>query len=444
MDGWVLQLTDVGLALHLVSRSQFSQSGVFCRVGPALPVACARAQTCTCACAHICQKIALKLHEKHWSASLQKACITAFRIPCARRHPFSHCLHWHPRTPLQLAPPHALHLRVRQGTPDWLAPELMLQHHPATEKCDIWSLGIVLWEVVRGEQPTRRLLTPIRWAPTCCQALHASQCRPALGVRMSMQDCNLLGGCWRGWVWRVMLAFRARQRKLAGARMGHFACVCCQRQADVPVVRTAQAQSRLKACMGCRVPEECPPEVAELIDDCLQPDPKARPTAKEVVKRIQRIHLSSSPQPKPNSRNRCGSVREDVGVCAWGRGHLGWAWGGAAVRMAVHVPARRVNATPLMCEKGGGGRVCVGGMQRCKGTCMAACSLAYSYGNLRMGMSKFQQHHLARVLMPLHVHICKRLYTNTLRVHWIAFQRQLRLSSSCPPLWCSLCLVGDV
>lgn len=38
---------------------------------------------------------------------------------------------------------------------------------------------------------------------------------------------------------------------------------------------------------GCRVPEECPAAIAQLVSDCLKHDPLQRPNARNVVMRIR-------------------------------------------------------------------------------------------------------------------------------------------------------------
>jgi serine/threonine protein kinase len=56
------------------------------------------------------------------------------------------------------------------------------------------------------------------------------------------------------------------------------------------------------------VPEEVPAEVAELMNECLDPDPKNRPSAKQIYDR-----LAATPGPAPRQRSHpsqpSGSVR---------------------------------------------------------------------------------------------------------------------------------------
>jgi serine/threonine protein kinase len=38
------------------------------------------------------------------------------------------------------------------GTPEWMAPEL-IRNEPVTEKCDIFSLGVIMWELCTLSRP---------------------------------------------------------------------------------------------------------------------------------------------------------------------------------------------------------------------------------------------------------------------------------------------------
>ncbi len=50
------------------------------------------------------------------------------------------------------------------GTFDWAAPELILESK-VSPKVDIFSFGVVLWELVTGERPRRRAYRPVRVFP---------------------------------------------------------------------------------------------------------------------------------------------------------------------------------------------------------------------------------------------------------------------------------------
>jgi len=38
------------------------------------------------------------------------------------------------------------------GTPEWMAPEL-LRNEPFTEKCDVFSFGVIMWELCTLKRP---------------------------------------------------------------------------------------------------------------------------------------------------------------------------------------------------------------------------------------------------------------------------------------------------
>ncbi|XP_071685640.1 uncharacterized protein [Rutidosis leptorrhynchoides] len=45
-----------------------------------------------------------------------------------------------------------LHTKSGKGTPQWMAPEV-LRNEQADEKCDVYSYGVVLWEIITGKIP---------------------------------------------------------------------------------------------------------------------------------------------------------------------------------------------------------------------------------------------------------------------------------------------------
>ena len=48
----------------------------------------------------------------------------------------------------------------------------------------------------------------------------------------------------------------------------------------------------------CSVPDECPEEVAQLIDACMLEDPEQRPSALDIIQAITAIPVTQRPQPQ--------------------------------------------------------------------------------------------------------------------------------------------------
>jgi serine/threonine protein kinase len=49
---------------------------------------------------------------------------------------------------------------VDVGTYDWCAPEIIL-YQQATVKSDIFSYGVVMWEIITGKPPSRGRITDV-------------------------------------------------------------------------------------------------------------------------------------------------------------------------------------------------------------------------------------------------------------------------------------------
>ncbi|KAH0461750.1 hypothetical protein IEQ34_009325 [Dendrobium chrysotoxum] len=73
------------------------------------------------------------------------------------------------------------------GTYRWMAPE-MIQHRPYTQKVDVYSFGIVLWELITGMLPFQNM-TAVQAAfavvNKCARPIIPSECPPALGEIMT-------------------------------------------------------------------------------------------------------------------------------------------------------------------------------------------------------------------------------------------------------------------
>ena len=78
---------------------------------------------------------------------------------------------WPAATPPHNTPPPP-NTNAQLGTWQWAAPEILLAQR-ATEKSDIFSFGVVLWEVATGQRPERGLLREIRAPEECPEGVKA-------------------------------------------------------------------------------------------------------------------------------------------------------------------------------------------------------------------------------------------------------------------------------
>jgi serine/threonine protein kinase len=77
-----------------------------------------------------------------------------------------------------------------KGTAQWMAPELLL-NQPYTEKCDVYSFGIVLWELLTRQEPFPEFDNFEDFKKAVCEQHRRPSIPPNIpsGLKMLIQDC---------------------------------------------------------------------------------------------------------------------------------------------------------------------------------------------------------------------------------------------------------------
>ncbi|KAL2608857.1 hypothetical protein R1flu_027430 [Riccia fluitans] len=101
------------------------------------------------------------------------------------------------------------------GTPEWMAPE-MLRNEPSNEKCDVYSFGVILWELATLRQPWGGM-NPMQ----VVGAVGFQHRRLDIPTDMDPQLANIIRECWqndpnaRPSFSQLMAALKPLQRPLA-------------------------------------------------------------------------------------------------------------------------------------------------------------------------------------------------------------------------------------
>ena len=133
---------------------------------------------------------------------------------------------------------------MQVGTFYWAAPEVLLGKM-CTEKVDVYSYGVILWELAAGEAPSGRSLRPLKCALSLSHAKYACSCMHYL----QLLRCGKKNGPYSGW-----------------QPFG----------------------------LASRVGEEVPEDVNQMIARCMAEDPADRPSAMELVAFFSDLATSTS------------------------------------------------------------------------------------------------------------------------------------------------------
>jgi len=84
----------------------------------------------------------------------------------------------------------AIEARTHCGTPQWMAPEI-LRYQDYNEKADIYSFGIVLWELVTRQVPYKNM-----GQTEISRKVMNENLRPKIPTGIPKEYCQLMEQCW--------------------------------------------------------------------------------------------------------------------------------------------------------------------------------------------------------------------------------------------------------
>jgi serine/threonine protein kinase len=86
------------------------------------------------------------------------------------------------------------HEATVKGSAMWLAPEKILKNKPISEKIDVYSFGIILWEIVQRQKPYRD--EDFKDMQDFCEAICLRHVRPPLTPDIPASLQELMVDCW--------------------------------------------------------------------------------------------------------------------------------------------------------------------------------------------------------------------------------------------------------
>ena len=148
------------------------------------------------------------------------------------------------------------------------------------QSADIFSYGIVVWELITQEPPKRGVLRDFRvstpcWA--CCHNCVRYHCNiaanPTKRTHVRWRHLNDFCMC-------IIKIHQNNSRHLLPAHVT-IARSSWQVKAHVAVL------SNQYFLLGLQIPQECPQAVSDMVVACLSQQPSSRPTAQQIINAIE-------------------------------------------------------------------------------------------------------------------------------------------------------------
>lgn len=181
------------------------------------------------------------------------------------------------------------------------APEVM-QGRPPKPSSDIYSFGVILWQLITGGNPVTDRRRDVKCAavrpwPHACIYMRLNQRQCLAAATFSSHDSKLWTAQCRS----------SRWKGFPGGRTFHCCALC--RLSSQSVSQSSGRSAHLKGGgVRGRVGEQCPQAIADLMLQCLDSVPQARPSAAEIVGLLtcSSHHLPPALRPKEGSHPPVG------------------------------------------------------------------------------------------------------------------------------------------
>ncbi|RRT66840.1 hypothetical protein B296_00016792 [Ensete ventricosum] len=164
----------------------------------------------------------------------------------------------------------------------------MIQHRPYNQKVDVYSFGIVLWELITGMLPFQNM-SAVQAAfavmNKAARPIHARLCRKVASLYLAAAECLLTE---RSVVLREMIQHKPYNQKVDVYSFGIVLWELITGMLPFQNMSAVQAAFAVvnKAARPV-VPQGCLPALGEIMTRCWDADPDVRPSFYEIVRMLE-------------------------------------------------------------------------------------------------------------------------------------------------------------